>query len=626
MIRKQATRCFATTVALAALALGEAPDAFAQPAASLDRHHAAVLSTDGFGVDSAETTGNMRFGANVQLDYANDPAVFEVNRSSGPDNTEGIRVVANQLRGHFIGSLTIAHRLVVFVGLPIDFVLDGVDHPVSGDVPQATGFNLGDPFIGGRLRLLGTTDDTFMLAVQGSLSAPLASELETPTYSGDRSLSARLHVLPQLNLGILRLVLDVGANLRKAHQYPDAALESEFAYGLSATIRPDGAPVSIVGEVRGGVALRRPGDREETPLELIGGARYHHDSSGITAGVAGGLGLTNALGTPEWRLLATVGWQRPTTQDSDDDGILDDDDACVDSPEDMDGNEDTDGCPDDDDGDGIADAVDECRNEAEDIDQFEDENGCPDPDNDRDNILDAADQCPNEAEDIDQFEDENGCPEPDNDHDNVLDGTDGAPNDPEDPDGFQDTDGVPELDNDADGTFDGADRCPTDAGPQENQGCPDLDRDSDTVVDRLDNCPDEAGTPANHGCREAQLVQIQNDQLVILEKVFFQTGRAAIQRRSFRLLDNVVEVLRSHPEILHVRIEGHTDNRGNVDDNMRLSQQRAQAVLDYLVAHGIEAGRLRAIGFGPSRPIVPNATSRADLERNRRVEFVIEHE
>ena len=76
MIGMKATWCSAIRVALAILSLGLASQAAAQPAASLDRHRAAVLPSDGFGVDSAETTGDMRWGVNVQLDYANDPAVL----------------------------------------------------------------------------------------------------------------------------------------------------------------------------------------------------------------------------------------------------------------------------------------------------------------------------------------------------------------------------------------------------------------------------------------------------------------------------------------------------------------------------------------------------------------------
>ena len=82
------------------------------------------------------------------------------------------------------------------------------------------------------------------------------------------------------------------------------------------------------------------------------------------------------------------------------------------------------------DGDGIPDALDKCPNEPEDKDGFEDEDGCPDLDNDQDGIPDALDKCPNEPEDKDGFEDEDGCPDPDNDQDGIPDVVDQCPNQP----------------------------------------------------------------------------------------------------------------------------------------------------------------------------------------------------
>ena len=114
--------------------------------------------------------------------------------------------------------------------------------------------------------------------------------------------------------------------------------------------------------------------------------------------------------------------------DRDHDGITDRRDGCPEQPEDIDGFQDGDGCPDlDNDGDGILDARDKCPDAAEDKDGFQDDDGCPDPDNDGDGILDAADKCPDTAEDMDNFQDDDGCPDPDNDGDNVLDPTIAAP-------------------------------------------------------------------------------------------------------------------------------------------------------------------------------------------------------
>jgi outer membrane protein OmpA-like peptidoglycan-associated protein len=91
--------------------------------------------------------------------------------------------------------------------------------------------------------------------------------------------------------------------------------------------------------------------------------------------------------------------------------------------------------PVDTDGDGIPDALDKCPNEPEDKDGFQDEDGCPDPDNDQDGIPDASDKCPNDPEDIDGFEDEDGCPDLDNDRDGIPDASDLCPNEPGPPEG-----------------------------------------------------------------------------------------------------------------------------------------------------------------------------------------------
>lgn len=100
------------------------------------------------------------------------------------------------------------------------------------------------------------------------------------------------------------------------------------------------------------------------------------------------------------------------SSDRDGDGITDANDKCPDEPEDKDGFQDADGCPDsDNDADGITDANDKCPMEPEDKDGFQDADGCPDPDNDQDGIVDAQDRCPNEPETMNGFEDADGCPD-----------------------------------------------------------------------------------------------------------------------------------------------------------------------------------------------------------------------
>jgi len=158
----------------------------------------------------------------------------------------------------------------------------------------------------------------------------------------------------------------------------------------------------------------------------------------------------------------------------------------------------------------------------------------------------------------------------------------------------------------------------------ELRGSPAKDNDGDSVADHLDNCPKEKGEASNQGCpaKDEQLVAIQQGKLEIKQAVFFATGRALIQKRSFRMLDQVAWVIQQHPEIEKIIIEGHSDNVGDPDVNRRLSLARANSVKDYLVKKGVEASRLDTKGYGPDRPLLPNKTAKGRAA-NRRVAFTI---
>lgn len=244
-------------------------------------------------------------------------------------------------------------------------------------------------------------------------------------------------------------------------------------------------------------------------------------------------------------------------------------------------------------------------------------------DDDGDGILSDVDACPNQAETANGYLDADGCPDtlPDRDHDGRLDDEDKCPDEPEDLDGFTDEDGCPDLDDDADGVADREDKCPRVPGVVETGGCPDPDRDGDTVVDRLDNCPDEPGTPANAGCKAKQLVRLTGDKIEILDAVYFRTDKADIRSKSFKLLDNIVKVLATHPAIT-VRVEGHTDTDGDDAHNLDLSQRRAESVVAYLAGKGIDRARLTAQGFGETQSIADNTTKKGKAA-NRRVVFAI---
>jgi len=251
--------------------------------------------------------------------------------------------------------------------------------------------------------------------------------------------------------------------------------------------------------------------------------------------------------------------------------------------------------------DGIEDKKDRDRYQPEDLDGFQDTDGAPDPDNDRDGIPDIKDKAPNQSEDFDGFQDEDGAPDRDNDGDRIPDESDKCTNHLEDLDGFEDFDGCPEFDNDGDLLPDSLDQCPN--WPEDYNGY--LDE---------DGCPDEKPKPI------AQPKPAPPSEPVVLKGVNFESGSAQLKPESYKALDEVLKTLLENP-LLAIEIRGHTDNSGSFVGNMRLSEQRALAVKNYLVARGIEERRLRAIGYGPKQPIASNATP-AGRAANRRIEFV----
>jgi outer membrane protein OmpA-like peptidoglycan-associated protein len=253
------------------------------------------------------------------------------------------------------------------------------------------------------------------------------------------------------------------------------------------------------------------------------------------------------------------------------------------------------------------------------------------PDSDRDGIADASDACPSQAGPPSPDQGKNGCPLPpaDSDHDGIADASDACPTEP----GVGSRDAarngcpLPPPDRDRDGVADAADACPDQAGiadpePSRN-GCPDRDRDHDGIANTADACPNDAGPaspdPRHNGCPKAILT---GDRITILDQVKFKSASAHIEpgKDSVDVLMAVRQIMMDHPNVRQVRVEGHTDGVGDAARNRTLSAGRAQAVVKWLVDHGVERDRLTAEGFGPDRPIAPNDTPEGRRE-NRRVEF-----
>jgi outer membrane protein OmpA-like peptidoglycan-associated protein len=148
------------------------------------------------------------------------------------------------------------------------------------------------------------------------------------------------------------------------------------------------------------------------------------------------------------------------------------------------------------------------------------------------------------------------------------------------------------------------------------------DRDNDGTPDRDDLCPDVRGPIANHGCPVYDKVVVKPDKLELKEKIQFAINSPRIEPESLPALDEAVKALQDNRGF-RVQLDGHASSEGGDERNQQLSEERAQAVLDYLVSHGVDKSRVTSRGFSSSRPTESNTTA-SGREANRRVEFVVE--
>jgi MYXO-CTERM domain-containing protein len=616
-LRRRAWRGLAALVILLGLSTGVAQAQELGPEGQRFDLERLRLPPDGMGLITSEwgeTLPHLGFSLGLWGGYADDPLVIT-------DLATGDRV------GSFVEG-----RALVGLGAAIglfDHVQLAVDAPF-----YVTDVRAKEQVIGGLNE--GTTEENFKLA-DLRLSAKIMFipgiainvMVTLPTGKEEFRGSDKVELAPELVLshrfGRVRGALNLGYRMRETRQVFDLVIDDELTARAALGVEVAGGLELAVGADASTSADEPFEEASQTPVEVLGQLRLAVLDGRMIFHAGGGMGVRKGYGAPDWRVFGGLVFTTGMRRDRDGDGILDQDDGCPEDAEDKDGFEDHDGCPDtDNDGDGILDPDDGCANDPEDADDFEDKDGCPDPDNDKDGILDAADKCKNEPETQNGVEDQDGCPDvADTDKDGINDDTDKCKDQPEDKDGWQDEDGCPEEDNDGDGVVDTKDRCPTEAGVIENGGCPDGDRDGDTVIDRMDNCPDEPGPPKNAGCKTKQLVRMIPGGIEILQAVFFKTNKDVIEVRSYKLLDNVAQVILAHPEVGVVLVEGHTDDKGNDEYNQDLSQRRAVAVREYLIAAGVPADRLEAKGYGESKPLVPN-TSAKNRAKNRRVVFVIQ--
>ncbi|MCG5056297.1 MAG: OmpA family protein [Myxococcales bacterium] len=562
-------------------------------AVELERYRPITPVNRGFELEGTKPLGHLAFAAGLDMHSAFNPLRVTSLAGGASSATDAVRSAwtANLLLAVGLGT-----RFEVALALP--FVLRQVGDAPPGAVAPAEG-GLGDARFTGRARLLDSGRDGLSLSSSVTVTSGLGN-------AGVYLNEAGPTLEPRLVAAWKRRNLQIGGRLGVRFREETQLLGTRVGHQLSFAAGVDhrfGRAIHGVAEVVG--ATPAGGDafsRRSSPVELLVGGRYQRGRFNV--GLAGGPGLVSGFGSPAFRVLASATWTT-SPPDADRDGLADTEDACPDDPEDRDGFEDVDGCPEpDNDHDGVLDPFDHCPLDAEDLDGFEDEDGCPDLDNDQDGVADAADKCPSDPETLNGFEDDDGCPDElpnvDTDGDGIFDRDDGCPQEPEDRDGFEDEDGCPDPDNDKDGINDAEDKCPSE--PETING-----RDDE------DGCPDE-GAPQ---------VRIGDKELEVLQAVFFKTNRFRIRHRFWNILNQVALTLKAHPELGRCAVEGHADQTGPADWNKRLSVMRAEAVVDYLAQRGVDPKRLVAIGVGDKKPWADNDTEEGRA-RNRRVVFHIE--
>lgn len=523
-------------------------------------------SSDILGVQSGDIQRHMEWQVGVQLNVADD--VLEVR---DPDDMTLYKIIDSHTALDLMGAIGLRDRFEIGIVLPFTPYRHHGDDGNLIVIPDLSSTALGDIRIVPKVNIPGLPENLTM-----AISIPLT----LPTGKGDQFYGeGAVGVEPRILAGYrlangTRLAANIGARLRSGKTFENLYLGNEITFGLGvrAPFKIKGLDMRGVSTIVGSVGLSDPGI-EEVPLEWLAGLEYKPNRE-MTIGLTAGPGITQGYGTPDFRVVFGFQFHRTPPEKP----------PCPYGPEDMDG--------------------------------FEDDDECAEPDNDGDNISDDDDICPNERETVNGIDDQDGCPEDelaqkpgpilpaltpasDPDNDKIQGDDDLCPDEPEDLDQFKDLDGCPDLDNDNDGIADVDDKCPLQAeiinGRDDEDGCPD---------------------------KGVSNIVITQSVIQIKKRVYFDTKKATIQERSYSILDQVASTLRANTQITKIRVEGHTDDRGSDPFNMRLSQDRAAAVRNYLMSKGIDAERMVAKGYGETQFIDANTTA-AGRANNRRVEFRI---
>jgi uncharacterized repeat protein (TIGR01451 family)/uncharacterized protein (TIGR03382 family) len=363
-----------------------------------------------FDVEWAEVRGDMTVSAALWAGLANDPLVLY---SGQPGDRVGA-LVANRAGGGLSASISPKRWLQLGFELPLTIYQNRPSSSVLGMMESLHSFGTGNLRLIPKLVVLHQADHGVSLAFVPTVILPTRSTSDA--YLDDRGFGFAPEVVLSRRWTGWRASFDAGYHARRRAQFLNQVVDDElFAHAGAGYQFADrgGPPVGVDVTLSGATAARAPfSNFNENHLETLAGATYDL-RAGAQLFAGAGVGLRKGSGTPDWRGLAGVRIAfaadrepapRPRELDRDGDGIPDIADRCPDQPEDKDGFEDQDGCPDpDNDQDGVPDAADACPLQAGPAAN----QGCPDPDRDGDTVPDRLDNCP----DVKGSPDNAGCPD-----------------------------------------------------------------------------------------------------------------------------------------------------------------------------------------------------------------------
>lgn len=547
---------------LAALASSNEAQAQSSQGFAINRYDPAERGSQWFALDSLDLRGHVRPAAGATLDLAYKPLIIYK-----PDGSEDTTVINTQFFAHVGASLVLWERLRVGINFPFVLQQSG-DRGTLGsfNVAAPTGAALGDLRLGADVRLFGKYGGPLTMALGVQLFTPTGSRAD---FSGDEKIRLLPRVSAAGQYGLFTYAATLGVQYRALTEgFVDTKTGTEFSGGVSVGVKPLGERLVVGPELYGSTIISGTDDvkfkQPKAPLEVLLGA--HYTVGQVRMGAAAGPGLTQGVGTPAFRALASVEWVPgvpappkgvfiPTPEDRDGDGINDVDDACPDIPGVASANPQLHGCP-----------LDEVKSTLVSIDR------------DKDRVVDAADKCV----------DIPGLREPP------------------------------------------ASLTPEQKALWELKyiGCPD-DIDGDKIANIPDACPTIPGQPhkdpARHGC---PLVFVSECQIKIMDRIYFKTQSDKLEtigekaRLTQSVLQGVLDVLKANPKITKIEVQGHA-SQDTYAKNQELSEQRAATVVRWFTERSIETNRLVPKGYGMSKPAPGVPVDKKNKELHQRVEFHI---